>query len=151
MLKKIYVMALVLTLFTLTACFSPTGWQNELQANPASDPGHAFVNVHVTNTFDHGVMFTLEGFELYEEGEWIKIPLNPDHDVEYLMISSEIGTGEDNRITSSTAGFDHYLNPNYPTTGTFRLVGRLEDLSGDYLKTLTSNKFEIENFSFEEE
>lgn len=148
MLKKFYVMALMLTLFTLTACFPTSGLANELQANPASDPGHAFANVHVTNTFDHGVMFTLEGFERYEEGEWIKIPLNPDHDVTYLLIDLEI---EENNEHRSIARFDDYLNLDYPTTGTFRLVGQLNDLNGAHLKTMTSNEFEIENFSFEEE
>jgi len=148
MFKKIYVMALVLTLFTLTACFLPTGLANELQVNPASDPGHAFVNVHVTHNFDHEVTFTLEGFERYEEGEWIKIPLNPNHDVTYLLIDLEI---EENNGHRSIARFDDYLNPDYPTTGTFRLVGQLKELNGAHLKTMTSNEFEIENFSFEEE
>ncbi len=127
-----------------------SGWANELQANPVDDPDRAFVNVHVTNNFDHNVLFTLDGFEHYEDGEWTRIPLNPNHHVDYLMVDSEIATEERNTV-SSTAHFVHYLNPDYPTTGTFRLVGRMYDVNGDYLKTLTSNEFEIVGFSFGEE
>lgn len=73
----------------------------------------------------------------------------PENALESL--NSEIGTGEDNRSTSSTADYVHYLNPSYPTTGTLRLVGTISDSSGNYLKTLTSNEFEIGNSSFDEE
>lgn len=148
--KIIYAVALMLLLVVLTACSQNSGWENELQANPVSNPEQAFVNVHVINNFDHDVTFTLDGFEYYKDGEWVKIPLNPDHNVDDLLINLEVGT-DDFNTTSSIAGFVHYLNPNYPTTGMFRLVGQMYDVSGNYLKTLTSNEFEIVNFSFEEE
>ena len=152
MLKKIISLATLASIaLILTGCNRQDGWPENLYVMPATDPEHAFVNVHFTNPFIHDVLFTIEGIEYEADDQWHLIPLHPDHDETLIIQNSEITyvSGQRNGL-SSIVRFDQYFHPDYPITGNFRLSGRIDDINGDYLRTLNSNEFTIDGrFQFE--
>ena len=151
MLKKLAPI-IILLILVLTGCMRQDGWPEDLYVMPATSPELAHVNVHFTNPFSHDVLFTIEGIEYEAAGQWHLIPLHPDHDETLIIQNSEITyvSGQRNGL-SSIFRFDQYFHPDYPTTGNFRLAGRIDDINGVYLQTLYSNEFTIDDrFQFEE-
>ena len=120
----------------------------EVLINPAHDTTQQFMNLHLFNHSNDNVVVVIEGFEYLDGDNWILIP--PVSEAEWVQNNSTELSTEDGRNRAGTVlGFEYWLNPDYPTEGTFRVSARVYDISGAYLFTQGSNVRELEGFSFE--
>lgn len=115
--------------------------------NPSFDQStQFFVNLHIFNDSDEARLLRIGGFEFLDGDEWILIP--PIGEYEWMFDKFYYPLQPSDR-TSTTMGFENWLNPDYPTLGEFRAVIRVYDLDGNYQFTQASNTRTLEYFRFE--
>ena len=146
-LSKLCGLVVMLSLIFLTGC-SREQWE-VIQVNTSDNPEvQHFVNLHIRNEFDEDVRISHVWFEYQDGEEWRCIPLNPNANPDYLIENRALGTTNEDNSLSTTLGFRHYLHPDYPTIGTFRVAVAFTDATGNDLETKHSNLFELAHFTF---
>ena len=153
-MKKILNLVWILVVAVLlTACSNRRYGEGEVVKvliNPSGEPQtQFFMNLRLYNHSDEVVNAVVEGFEYLDGETWVSIP--PISEEEWVQelgfrLSAKDHQGD---ITNTTLGFSDWLNPDYPTTGTFRVSVRVYDLEGNYQFTQTSNERELSYFTFD--